>query len=1281
MKKFDFKLKETDYTRLYSEQTDCKRHVVGAYANLALHNMTTVVNSIRQAVGLDTITDDTIKDAFSRDSFKGLDAGNQLKLQNKLFRHFPFLRRMKLEQHGTLDYSEVINDFIKLMSIIRDDFSHYCPYSDESQQTENSLIKKNASEKLKEIFTNSVSQYLHTAEENEVRDSVQNSKTQQDNKVTITENSIDMRDPASKDGLTDAGIVFFLCCFLEKHTAFEFLEEIKFTEGLNPANALYVKEILCMNRIRMTRSQIDSQMSDTALALDMMNELRKCPKPLYDVLDPASRNYFKDDANLQWEEDNPTQTDSQSPDSHNITDLRAKSVPRSTFVRWQNRFPEMALCFIDLKGLFKTTRFQLRLGNYRYRFYTHTAQQSLDGRERLRILQKELHGFGRINEIEQTIKKEWGQYIEKNTTDPKPKDQPDRTPYITHQRPQYNIDPVSHSIGLRWDFPNKKTKYYIPEIQPQQKCPSENLAPQCYLNTDELPALLFYQYIKNTYSPNKGSSAENIIRKCYINLHTLFSQLAKNEKISINELDKWELRPSDIPAKIRKLMEGHERSEQEIRDSLRRSIEHQLALIDKTTYERLVKYEAATDKKEQTDKKTTRFRPPILTGRLAQQLIDDIVWWLPTDSPCRSRLTSEKYNILQASIALLGQWTDASDPSQQTVTIDDLRQMMEKIGLLGPDGHPFLSQVFKQPIQSAGFFYHNYLYAEQDHIETLWQDFDHNLDQLISQAHAKLPFVHIDRPKWNVDKSNNLSQLAQEYLTHPLQLPLGLFAQPIAQLLRDIAEGEATETWKQLTAEIDRLTQKGQPSTLKLIELYHKNIEEDDFQNFYNSSPNAGFQHHYELFKKIYKEKGRSVEEVFNLLRRKSNPPQSKSQLDCDIHEYVEKHRKDKSKEWAEDQTTLMRKQAKQVEQTEHAIRRCQIEDIVMLYAARVMLYAARDILSAKNNRTPNGTDTHQPQKFKLKHVQNDDGLLERTIDFNWVVDIEGQQKTIRQQNMKMKDYGKFYKFASDGERLESLLAHLGGNEFQRADIEAEYAQYDDCRSQVFRYVYMLESKAYQLLAMQKDNPIDLLDDKNSTRDEFWFVSKEGIRNEFKKFKENLFNKYKANDPDDKANDPDAKALVNAICNFTGTSIEEWDANQDTLMKQVESLLTNENPNEKDEALILQVKDYCMKKKIACKAIRNNFGELIEIFLRGDEPIFTDDEKYIIQHIRNAFGHNHYLKKEDEYNTVFRGKEAKRKLPEVAKTIKDWMDEKTTKALSLTPDTQRLLPPKSQAAE
>lgn len=1246
MEEFNFKLKETDYTRLYSEQTDCKRHVVGAYANLALHNMTTVVNSIRQAVGLDTITDDTIKDAFSGDSFKGLDAGNQLKLQNKLFRHFPFLRRMKLEQNGTLDYSKVINvmkDFIKLMSIIRDDFSHYCPYSDESQQTENSSIKK-----LDEIFTNSVSQYLHTAEENEVRYSVQNSKTQQDKKASTPLVSIPMSDNA---GLTDAGIVFFLCCFLEKHSAFEFLEEIKFTEGLNPANALYVKEILCMNRIRMTRSQIDSQMSDTALALDMMNELRKCPKPLYDVLDPSSRNYFKDDANLQWEEDNPTQTDSQSPDSHNITDLRAKSVPRSTFVRWQNRFPEMALCFIDLKGLFKTTRFQLRLGNYRYRFYTHTAQQSLDGRERLRILQKELHGFGRINEIEQTIKKEWGQYIEKNTTDPKPKDQPDRTPYITHQRPQYNIDPVSHSIGLRWDFHDEKT-YYIPEFPPkkqddhtqQQKCPSENLAPQCYLNTDELPALLFYQYIKDKYRLNEVSSAEDIIQKCYINLHTLFSQLAKNEKISINELDKWELRPSYIPAKIRKLMEGHERSEQEIRDSLRRSIEHQLTLIKKTTKKRIAKYKAATDKKKQTDQKTTRFRPPILTGRLAQQLIDDIVWWLPTDSPCRSRLTSEKYNILQASIALLGQWTDPSDRSQQTVTIDDLQQMMERIGLLGPDGHPFLSQVFKQPNQLAGIFYHNYLYAEQDHIETLWQDFDHNLDQLISQAHAKLPFVHINRPKWNVDKSNSLPQLAQKYLTHPLQLPLGLFAQPIAQLLRDIAKGEATETWKQLTAEIDRLTQKGQPSTLKLIELYHKNIEEDDFQNFYNSSPNAGFQHHYELFKKLDNEKGCSVEEVFNMLRGK-----------------------DKPKEWAEDPTALMRKQAKQVEQTEHAIRHCQIEDIVMLYAAR-------DILSAKNNRTPNGTDTHQPQGFKLKHVQKDDELLERTIDFDWVVDIEGQQKTIRQQNMKMKDYGKFYKFASDGERLKSLLAHLGGNEFQRADIEAEYANYDVSRSQVFRYVYMLESKAYQLLAKRKDNPIDLLDDKNSTRDAFWFVSKEGIRNEFRGFKENLFNGYKANDPD-------AEALVKAICNFTGTSIEEWDANQDTLMKQVKSLLTNEKPNEKDKALILQVKDYCMKKKIARKAIRNNFGELIEILLRGDEPIFTDDEKYIIQHIRNAFGHNHYLKKEDEYNTVFSGKEAKLKLPEVAKTIKDWMGEKTTKALSLTPDTQRALPPKSQAAE
>ena len=41
------------------------------------------------------------------------------------------------------------------------------------------------------------------------------------------------------------------------------------------------KEIMCMNRIRMTKTKLDSEMTDTALALDMINELRKCPKPLY----------------------------------------------------------------------------------------------------------------------------------------------------------------------------------------------------------------------------------------------------------------------------------------------------------------------------------------------------------------------------------------------------------------------------------------------------------------------------------------------------------------------------------------------------------------------------------------------------------------------------------------------------------------------------------------------------------------------------------------------------------------------------------------------------------------------------------------------------------------------------------------------------------------------------------------------------------------------------------------------------------------------------------------
>ena len=49
-------------------------------------------------------------------------------------------------------------------------------------------------------------------------------------------------------------------------------------------------------RIRMTRGKkLDSNDTNTALAMDMLNELRKCPMPLYDVISKKGQDFFLDE--------------------------------------------------------------------------------------------------------------------------------------------------------------------------------------------------------------------------------------------------------------------------------------------------------------------------------------------------------------------------------------------------------------------------------------------------------------------------------------------------------------------------------------------------------------------------------------------------------------------------------------------------------------------------------------------------------------------------------------------------------------------------------------------------------------------------------------------------------------------------------------------------------------------------------------------------------------------------------------------------------------------------
>ena len=195
------------------------------------------------------------------------------------------------------------------------------------------------------------------------------------------------------------------------------------------------------------------------------------------------------------------------------------------------------------------------------------------------------------------------------------------------------------------------------------------------------------------------------------------------------------------------------------------------------------------------------------------------------------------------------------------------------------------------------------------------------------------------------------------------------------------------------------------------------------------------------------------------------------------------------------------------------------------------------------------------------------DSLLDKRIDFSWDVLIRNKdngsvRKSIEQKEMKMKNYGQFYKFASDHQRLESLLSRLPETVFQRAEIENEFSHYDTNRSEVFRQVYIIESEAYKLKP-------GLSDDSNAN--EGWFY-------------------------------------------------------------------------------------YEDKKTGNLRPIRNSFIQLLEILAAGEDGILDENEKTGMQKTRNAFGHNTY---DVDLHAVFKDKEGKMRIPEVANGIKNKIIEQT----------------------
>lgn len=1000
--------------------------------------------------------------------------------------------------------------------------------------------------------------------------------------------------------LTGFGLAYFCSIFLSKPQAKQMLSDIKLFEKSPYPQDLndIIRDILSIYRIRSPRGKkLEGSDSKMTLALDILNELRKCPKELYDVLSPEGQKMF---------EDKVIHENERTPDV----------VKR---FRSTDRFPHLALEYIDETEFFKNIRFQVQLGKLRFKFYPKVC---INGEEEIRSLQKEINGFGRLQEIESKRKTDYKELLQVSAEKSVKiehenlyldllqfeKDRADSKPYITDNRASYNIH--NGRIGLMWTEKVIKQEDgneriitqkgdFLPNLSVVNngKAPIEMPAPMAMLSTHELPAMIFYQYLREASNDTQSISPEDIVIEKCNSLKQFFKDVSYGILTPIGEEEllapileeRYKLRIHEIPRKILDYL-----TEKDVDIAMRKS-ELTKAILVKRLKSAIRRRDGFKEDRSKIGDKENAYGKnsyvDVRHGSLARYLSKSFIDWQPSAENGKDKLTGLNFSKLQSELAVF-------DTKERFETVKNM--LMEAHLLSGNIAHPFLPQVVNKSIRNIEELYLMYLNAEIKYLRKLFaieerikdEDIDFDKLELISPDYQALPFIK-GLKKWDERTESYYRQLAKRYLEvegkrASILLPDGIFASQIMELLhRHYGNNKTLQ---------DHLSEDGMAGNVAyMITTFFNDQLDDNSQPFYFSStkisesktiPND-YAHIYDLFNVLnyQKTKENAFEKVpmtkdeIGLLfstwytneqgerearkDAKGNEVKNtegeicykklihhkieklpekiyKIELDNATKKIDEKIKKGRLQEkFRDDELKKAKRKAKLSEEEKTKLitkLTRQISD-VKDNERTILRYKTQDmilfLIVDKLIGKSMVGEASKNSKFKLANVCHSD-FLSQTVDFEFPFMVDEKTVYIKQEGMSLKNYGEFYQLLSD-DRLPSLLKKLVDAMKQG---EKTTVDYNSLMGELASY-NILRSSIFRAVHELEKHVVSL-----------------------PKFKDFLNNPY------------EPRFFIN-------------------------------NDKTRDPK-------------------RNNFRELLYLLEQSDEDILTPDAKDLLISIRNAFSHNHY---------------------------------------------------------
>ena len=843
----------------------------------------------------------------------------------------------------------------------------------------------------------------------------------------------------AENRITTEGLVFLISMFLEREYAFRLIGKIKELLGTQNNCFIAIREVLMAFCLKLPHDRFESDNTRQAFSLDLINELNRCPKVLYNAIAEEGKKKLR---SIPGEPENKNLHDNNTKKEAKIEteayELYIESLTRQ--IRYSNRFPDFALKFIDETDIFSEFRFQIDLGKLLVDEYL----KFFNGEQVQRRIIENAKAFGKINDFNDEAKvmnrignghslKRFEQFAPHYNTEN------NKIGISRHQSTaklgsgskgeteQKLHQPLPEAFLSLHELPKVILLDYLQKGEPEKLINDFIL-----INNSKLMNMSFIEAVKTQLPPewDEFQRRTDAKKEMAYNEKTL-AYLLQRKQILNQVLTAYQLNDKQIPGRILDYWLNVTDAEEE------RAISNRIKSIKRDCMSRLKALGKFNEDRN-------RNKIPGI-GEMATFLAKDIVDMVVSEGKKR-KITSFYYNKMQECLALF------ADPDKKQLFI---HIVTKELKLNDSGGHPFLDKLDLQKINSTSGFYEIYL-QEKGHkmvpeknlktgkvvnTDQSWMAltfyklvFNDKVDKLMTVV--KLPLKKLDLPFTLRQLSGKTTSTLGQWLNnltqgkkpndgkHPVNLPTNLFDEKLSDLLRQDLDNKKIAyrpyaNWNELFKTWWSSRNDGLQSFYNAEREYHIF---DEKVNFY---PNRkeNFADYYQHALKVAFQKKRSKRILEQMYDR---------HLPDILFEQVEKTFKHT------------------IAETEKEIRILQEED-------RIMLLMLERLLEDGNK-----------QQLKLSEIKT---LLNATTNFrqsvpgNLSFDNSGElikdntnPEIVRTITVlrKQKDHSIMRTFFAD-RRLPELFEYYPDEEIQMESLKKEFDTYNKARQVVFDLSFKLE--------------------------------------------------------------------------------------------------------------------------------------------------------------------------------------------------------------------------------